>query len=180
MHSQHSPWDPAKLASDHAAGLPAKQTTAKRAADALLKTQAQVIKQQRTMAAAQRSSGDASDSSDGSPSANTSRGAGAAETGAATVETSTAEELQARAVGQQAALRHAKINAKPRFSRQLRDQIVELYSLQARAVGQHKPHHGRMVELGRFGRFFSRFLAVKHRIGAYDGLLCSHVVPSVR
>ena len=41
-------------------------------------------------------------------------------------------------------------------------------------------HHGRMVEIGRFGRFFSRFLAVKHRIGAYDGLLCSHVVPSTR
>ena len=40
--------------------------------------------------------------------------------------------------------------------------------------------HGRMVEIGRFGRFLSRFLAVKHRIGAYDGLLWSHVVPSTR
>ena len=115
LHSQHSPWDPAKLASGHAAELPSKQTAAKRAADALLKTQAQVIKQQRTMSAAQRSSGDASD---GSPSGGTSRGADAAETGAAAVETSSAAELQARAVGQQAALRHAKINAKPRFSRQ--------------------------------------------------------------
>ena len=27
---------------------------------------------------------------------------------------------------------------------------------------------------------FSRFLAVKHRVGAYDGLLCPHVVPSAR
>ena len=53
LHSQHSPWDPAKLASGHAAELPSKQTAAKRAADALLKTQAQVIKQQRTMSAAQ-------------------------------------------------------------------------------------------------------------------------------
>ena len=41
-------------------------------------------------------------------------------------------------------------------------------------------HHGRMVEIGRFGRFFNRFLSVKHRIGVYDGLLCSHVVPSTR
>ena len=41
-------------------------------------------------------------------------------------------------------------------------------------------HHGRLADFGTFERFFSRFLAVKHRIGAYDGLLCPHVVPSVR
>ena len=38
-------------------------------------------------------------------------------------------------------------------------------------------------EIGIFApkwEVFSRFLAVKHRIGAYDGLLCPHVVPSVR
>ena len=43
LHSKLTPWDPAKLASDRAAELPAKQSAAKRAAEDLLQTQAALI-----------------------------------------------------------------------------------------------------------------------------------------
>ena len=45
------------------------------------------------------------------------------------------------------------------------------------------PPHPTSREIGRTApkwEVFSRFLATKHRIGAYDGLLCPHVVPSAR